>query len=42
MLRTHDVSSPSVPVAPKVTLDRAPALLVLHEPSAYFLPEQDE
>lgn len=42
MLRSHDVSSPSVPVAPKVTLDCAPALLVLHEPSAYFLPEQEE
>ncbi|KAF8138195.1 hypothetical protein EV363DRAFT_1413927 [Boletus edulis] len=39
LLRVHDVS---VPVAPKVTLDRAPALLVLHEPSAYFFPEQEE
>ncbi|KAN0097714.1 hypothetical protein V8E55_002160 [Tylopilus felleus] len=42
MLRTHDVSSPAVPVAPKVTLDRASALLVLHEPSSYFLSEQEE
>ncbi|KAI9574945.1 hypothetical protein HD554DRAFT_2011221 [Boletus coccyginus] len=42
MLRTHDVSSPSVPVVPNVTLDRAPTLLVLHEPSAYFLPGQEE
>lgn len=42
MLRRHDISSPSVPVAPKVTLDRAPTLLVLHEPSTYFLPEQGQ
>lgn len=42
MLRTHNLSSPSVPVAPKVILDHAPTLLVLHEPSVYFLPEQEE
>ncbi|KAF8559019.1 hypothetical protein OG21DRAFT_1403584 [Imleria badia] len=42
MLRTHDVSAPSVPVVPQVTLDRAPTLLVLHEPSAYFLSDQEE
>ncbi|KAG6378463.1 hypothetical protein JVT61DRAFT_12721 [Boletus reticuloceps] len=39
LLRVHDVS---VPVAPKVTLDRPPTLLVLLEPSAYFFPEKEE
>ena len=42
MLRIHDVSTSSIPVVPQVTLDRAPTLLVLHEPSAYFLPDQEE
>ncbi|KAG9317218.1 hypothetical protein JVU11DRAFT_1411 [Chiua virens] len=42
LLRTHDLSSPSIPIAPEVTLDRAPTMLVLHEPSAYFLTEQEE
>lgn len=42
MLRIHGLSSPSVPIAPRVTLDRVPTLLVLHEPSMYFLPEREE
>ncbi|KIJ19912.1 hypothetical protein PAXINDRAFT_7182 [Paxillus involutus ATCC 200175] len=41
MLRAHEVS-PSAPVDPKATIDIAPALLILHEPSTYFLPQEED
>ncbi|KAH7903280.1 hypothetical protein BJ138DRAFT_1020892 [Hygrophoropsis aurantiaca] len=39
-LRAHDASI-NAPINPKTTLDLAPSLIVLHEPSAYFLSESD-
>ncbi|KAF9230515.1 hypothetical protein BU15DRAFT_57156 [Melanogaster broomeanus] len=41
MFRIHEVSA-SVPVDPKATIDVAPALLILHEPSAYFLSQEED
>ncbi|KIK95131.1 hypothetical protein PAXRUDRAFT_141405 [Paxillus rubicundulus Ve08.2h10] len=41
MLRAHEVL-PSAPVDPKATIDVAPALLILHEPSTYFLPLEED
>ncbi|KAF9224288.1 hypothetical protein BS17DRAFT_779595 [Gyrodon lividus] len=41
MLRTHEVSA-SVPVDLKATIDIAPALLILHEPSTYFLSQEED
>ncbi|KIJ70261.1 hypothetical protein HYDPIDRAFT_104948 [Hydnomerulius pinastri MD-312] len=41
MLRTHNIST-SAPVDPKATIDVTPTLLILHEPSTYFLPEAED
>ncbi|KAH7930252.1 hypothetical protein BV22DRAFT_1101856 [Leucogyrophana mollusca] len=39
--RTHETST-SAPIDAKTTLESAPSLIVLHEPSAYFLSESSD
>ncbi|KAI6162956.1 hypothetical protein EDD17DRAFT_1570361 [Pisolithus thermaeus] len=40
LLRCRDDDNATDATEPKVTVDSAPSLLILHEPSAYFLDDQ--